>query len=524
MRNVKKLLSLLLAMLVLCQGALIVSAEESCEDSTEAPETSYSGICGENLTWSLDVETGVLDITGTGEMYNQAPWHNYNKYIKTVNISNGVTFVGARAFNECSFLKSISIPDSVTRIAISAFSGCHSLTNVTLGRGITTIAPYTFYGCTSLTSITIPDSVISIRGEAFSGCHSLVDVTIPDSVTRIAISAFSGCHSLTNVTLGRGITTIEPYTFYGCTSLTSITIPDSVISIGGEAFSGCHSLVGVTIPDSVTSIGDASFFRCISLTEIIIPDSVTHIGAEAFSMCYDLASVTIGADVTSIGVSAFYGSTNLSSVYIDSCTIAADLNSHSACGNLVNYAESVMFGEAVADITDYVKNGNPYAESLDYNGKTYYSYSNHEHAWEEYIVEVNGCANPGFDGYKCSECYALKGDFVTIPHDCSAKWYSNSNNHWHLCSVCGDRTDTTEHAFSGDTDKDCNVCGELRNVFGDVNNDSAINSLDAALVLKYDSDLIDETQLALDNADMNRDGEINSLDAAFILRYDAELE
>ena len=68
------------------------------------------------------------------------------------------------------------------------------------------------------------------------------------------------------------------------------------------------------------------------------------------------------------------------------------------------------------------------------------------------------------------------------------------------------------------------VCTVIVSADGDVNSDGVINSLDAALVLKYDSDLIDETQLALDNADMNRDGEINSLDAAFILRYDAELE
>ncbi len=498
MKNIKKILSLLLAMLILCQGFVLVSAVESSVRRTEAPETNYSGICGENLTWSLDLETGVLDITGTGEMYNQAPWYDYNKYIKTVNIANGVTFVGARAFNNCSFLKSITIPDSVTRIATSAFSGCRSLTNVTLGRGITTIEPYTFYGCTSLTSITIPDSVISISGEAFSACHSLVDVTIPDSVTSIGYASFSRCSSLAEV-----------------------TIPDSVIRVGEEAFSDCRSLASVTIGDGVAFIGDKAFIRCISLTDLTIPDSVTHIGAEAFSRCYALASVTIGANVASIGASAFYGSPNLSSVFINSCTIAADLSSHSACGNLVNYAKSVMFGETVADITDYVKNGNPYAESLNFNGETYYSYSDHVHTWEEHNVEVNGCANPGFDGYKCSECYVLKGDSVTLPHDCSAEWHSNSNNHWHLCSVCGDRVGITKHAYSGDTDTYCNVCG---NVFGDVNNDGECNSLDAALVLKYDADLMEAVQLALNNADMNSDGVVNSLDAAFILRYDAGLE
>ena len=57
----------------------------------------------------------------------------------------------------------------------------------------------------------------------------------------------------------------------------------------------------------------------------------------------------------------------------------------------------------------------------------------------------------------------------------------------------------------------------------DANNDGECNSLDAALVLKYDADLTEETEELL-LCDMNSDGVVNSLDAAFILRYDAGLE
>ncbi len=62
----------------------------------------------------------------------------------------------------------------------------------------------------------------------------------------------------------------------------------------------------------------------------------------------------------------------------------------------------------------------------------------------------------------------------------------------------------------------------------DVNFDGVANSLDAAQVLKYDAELVDES--ALHNyygntaGDVNFDGEINSLDAALILKYDAGLE
>ena len=57
----------------------------------------------------------------------------------------------------------------------------------------------------------------------------------------------------------------------------------------------------------------------------------------------------------------------------------------------------------------------------------------------------------------------------------------------------------------------------------DANNDGECNSLDAALVLKYDAQMIEETNELL-LCDMNSDGVVNSLDAAFILRYDARLE
>jgi len=227
----KKSLALVLAaVMLLCALPFTASAQ------------TYSGTCGSKLTWSLDTDTGVLNITGTGAMTNytyfsNAPWYSYSSNIKTVNIASSVTTIGNYAF-----------------------AWCTSLTSVTIGNSVTTIGYGAFYNCTSLTSVTIPDSVTTIGYEAFYGCTGLTSVTIPDSVTTIGEKAF-----------------------YGCTSLTSVTIPDSVTTIGDYAFYGCTSLTSVIIPDSVTTIGNRAFYDCDSLTSVIIPDSVTSIGSNAFS-------------------------------------------------------------------------------------------------------------------------------------------------------------------------------------------------------------------------------------------------
>ena len=239
----------------------------------KASAATYSGTCGDNLTWTLDTNTGRLIINGSGEMYDwisgsSVPWYSYRSYIEKVRISNSVTSIGEYAFYDCSGLTSITIPDSVTSIGKYAFYYCSGLTRITIPDGVTSIGVSAFYGCTKLTSITIPDGVTSIGGSAFWDCYGLTSITIPDSVTSIGGSAF-----------------------YGCTKLTSITIPDSVTSIGYRAFFRCTGLTRITIGSGVTSIGERAFYGCTGLTSITIPDSVTSIGYLAFSNCDSLEKI-----------------------------------------------------------------------------------------------------------------------------------------------------------------------------------------------------------------------------------------
>ena len=372
----KKIISLLLsiAMLLTITSGLNLTAYADVQ----------TGKCGDNVTYSLDTETGVLTISGTGKMtafsrFDDSPFYQ-NSNIKSVIIGNGVTSIGDyvfegcenltsvtipntvisigddafdcctsltnvtipdrvtsignEAFYYCKSLTSVTIPDSVTSIGSYAFCGCKSLTSVSIGNGVTNIYSFAFVDCTSLTSVTIPDSVTSIGSYAFDGCTSLTSITIPDSVTSIGDRAFYNCTSLTSVTIPNSVTSIRDSTFKNCTSLTSVTIPDSVTSIDNYAFYSCWDLTSVTIPDSVTNIGDDAFGNCTILTSVTIPDSVTNIGDDAFKGCMSLTSVTIPDSVTSIGYATFEGCKRLTSVTIPNSVTSIGNNAFCECESL----------------------------------------------------------------------------------------------------------------------------------------------------------------------------------------------
>ncbi len=276
--------------------AAAVSVEASNADTTA------SGTCGDNLTWTLDSD-GSLTISGIGNMTDwtsesDVPWYDYCSSITTVVIGSSVTSIGKYAFYRCESLTGVTIPNSVTSIGYYAFRYCTSLTGVTIPDSVTSIGNGVFSGCTSLMSVRISDSVTSIGTATFAHCTSLTSVTIPDSVTSIGDTAFMNCTSLTSVTIPDGVTTIGKSAFQECTGLMSVTIPTSMTTIGFHAFCECTSLTSITIPDNVMTIESFAFLRCESLKSITIPDSVTTIGIQAFQNCKSLTNVYYGGSET----------------------------------------------------------------------------------------------------------------------------------------------------------------------------------------------------------------------------------
>ena len=133
MKNVQKLI-IIIALISLMLLVLAVP------DDSEAGE--ISGKCGDNLTWSFDETTGILTISGTGDMYNyenHGPFSGYEEAISTATMSGGVTSIGNYAFYGCTALTSITLPNSVTSIGNYAFGSCTALTSITLPNSVTSI-------------------------------------------------------------------------------------------------------------------------------------------------------------------------------------------------------------------------------------------------------------------------------------------------------------------------------------------------------------------------------------------------
>jgi hypothetical protein len=290
---------------------------------------TYSGTCGTNVNWTLDTSTGVLAITGTGDMANYksyspsyAPWYSNRTYIKTVHIASGITRIGDCTFYKCKNLASVTISDNVTRIGLDAF-----------------------FDCTALTSITIPDRVSLIETRAFRGCYGLTEITflgeLPTMETYAFLLGTSSSGSVTATIYSNGwasdnvfTTTIRgDYTtfiykvplpggscgtnaqwefnpdtgelrifgtgdMYGYDApdtpmpspwatyiddITSIVIEEGITGLGNFAFS-YTPITSITIPSTVTYIGNSTFEGCGSLTEIIFLGGQPEIWSRAFSL------------------------------------------------------------------------------------------------------------------------------------------------------------------------------------------------------------------------------------------------
>ena len=133
-------------------------AEDNGIDFVDLSETPnvVSGVCGaegdgSNLTWTLDLDTGLLTIEGCGKMkdYNAnddvfAPRHDYCEIITAVYLPEGLTSIGNCAFYDCNALTSVIIPDSLTTIKWSAFCNCPSMRSVTIPESVTYIESMAF--------------------------------------------------------------------------------------------------------------------------------------------------------------------------------------------------------------------------------------------------------------------------------------------------------------------------------------------------------------------------------------------
>ena len=262
------------------------------------------------------------------------------------NTIDGHTYMVANdAFYNRIDIVSINLGDGVTSIGERAFSGCKSLTNVTLGKNIRSIGSDAFLGCDGLQYVNYTGSVsdwcgisfgnylsnpFSIVGNFYVGGDEVLKLVIPEEVEVIKEYAFSNIVGLKEVEVRANILTIESYVFSGCENLERITLPKSLKTINYYAFLDCVSLKSITLPANVTNIANEAFTGCVSLKDLRFEDGteILTIGNKfgdlmnypIFADC-PLESVYIGRDLSfdtskDAGYSPFNNQSGLSTVII----------------------------------------------------------------------------------------------------------------------------------------------------------------------------------------------------------------
>lgn len=95
--------------------------------------------CGEHCTATLDTETGVMRVSGTGEMtgYDEetrfhTPWREDRARITSVIVEDGITNVGYNAFFECFKIQSIELAKTVKTVGGFAFDEVSVVSSVTM--------------------------------------------------------------------------------------------------------------------------------------------------------------------------------------------------------------------------------------------------------------------------------------------------------------------------------------------------------------------------------------------------------
>ena len=333
-----------------------------------------------------DVNTYTIEVVGNGQMADydsaeRAPWHKYAGQIVSVKFLDGVTHIGAHAFDACAEIKEISFPDTVESIGDYAFNNVKNITSLNLGNNLKKIGKYAFSGCESLTNVDLPKSAVSVAPFAFYQCNRISDMTIsvPYTSGNEKINRYFGAYfgytedtegktftqkiTVDGVTYGFYVPTllqnlniledgvIEDGSFENCVSIRNISLKGMITSIGNYAFRGMENLQYITFEqDSLVSIGEYAFEDCISLgkdkqtddpdappikQDIILPSTLTDMGTNVFFGCRSLQKVVFnGENVTEIPRGMFEGCSSLNTVILPESLTFINAKAFYACTNL----------------------------------------------------------------------------------------------------------------------------------------------------------------------------------------------
>lgn len=263
-----------------------------------------SGSCGASVEFTL-TKSGVLYLKGEGNMSNYSsnrvsPWWEYNNFIKTIVVEDGIERIGSQSFRRCVSVQNVVLPDGLKVIGNRAFAGC-----------------------TGLTTISVPASVEKIEASAFSG--NILQEIQYRGADWSKIELESGNEDLTKKVVcvtADSTEEVSKIVMQGeCGRQADYLLTDDgVLKITGTGatynynsnkvapwFENRELIKVVVIDEGIDKVGQQLFRSCKNLRRVELPQGLNVIGTNAFIFCSDLCEITIPQSLDEIQQRAFYG-------------------------------------------------------------------------------------------------------------------------------------------------------------------------------------------------------------------------
>ena len=240
--------------------------------------------------------------------------------LQTVNFPDSLETIGDYAFRGAN-LNQFTVKNNL-KIGNSAFESNKNLSQVTIENGVEYLSAGIFYNCTGLKSVKIPSSVQTIGSSAF-GNSGLETLEIEEGVNTIGNSAFSST-KLKSIKIPESVEIIGDYAFRGVSPTEGIYIGNNVKEIGASAFYR-YSLYGMdtikitNFPSNVEIIGNSALAGYWEIDDLTL-NNIKSIGTTAFSTT-TLGNISITGDFNEIVKQAFKGARTTSSTNLTvNCT------------------------------------------------------------------------------------------------------------------------------------------------------------------------------------------------------------
>lgn len=232
--------------------------------------TYYFGTCGDNLSWDMDPEEGMLTIFNTEhgtpcrmtdyDDASPAPWYAAREKVRTVGMyidQDCALTIGTNAFAGCTALKRV---DGLTAIGKGAFTGCTALTDVYYGDD-----GHAWEQVTGSENALPAQTKLHTEGNLYESGTLSNGLRWELALTeKSGLLTIKGSGAMPDFPNGARTTDWYPYR----DKVTVAIVSHGITSVGANAFRDSAALDLMSIAGSVTSVGDNAFRGCSALRKI----------------------------------------------------------------------------------------------------------------------------------------------------------------------------------------------------------------------------------------------------------------